>query len=160
MDTTTLTAFIRETYNVEPEYLWADYPEAFVFRHAENRKWFGVVMETERARLGLAGSGKVRLLDVKTGPLLGGLLSGSARHRPGLAHEQDPLAGRPAGRLRPGADRPGAGGPELFPDGMTRKGSVLCQLINLCFLFLSTPSSCFSSFSAPSPFSASAARAT
>ena len=72
MDTTTLTAFIRETYGAEPEYLWADYPDAFVFRHAENRKWFGVVMETERARLGLAGSGKVRLLDVKTGPLLGG----------------------------------------------------------------------------------------
>ena len=72
MDTKELIDLIRETSSAEPEYLWADYPEAFVFRHAENRKWFGVVMETERSKLGLAGSGKVRLLDVKTGPLLGG----------------------------------------------------------------------------------------
>lgn len=72
MDTTTLTAFIRETYGVEPEYLWPEYPDTFIFRHTENRKWFGVVMEVERSKLGMAGSGKVRLLDVKTGPLLGG----------------------------------------------------------------------------------------
>ena len=72
MDTTTLTAFIRETYVVEPEYLWPEYPDTFIFRHTENRKWFGVVMEVERGRLGLAGSGRVPLLDVKTGPLLGG----------------------------------------------------------------------------------------
>lgn len=72
MELQALTAWVAEVYGVEPEYLWADYPDAFVFRHAENRKWFGVVMEVERAKLGLAGSGKVRLLDVKTGPLLGG----------------------------------------------------------------------------------------
>ena len=72
MDTNELIELVRETYGVEPEYLWPAYPEAFVFRHAENRKWFAVVMEAERSKLGLAGPGRVQLLDVKTGPLLGG----------------------------------------------------------------------------------------
>ena len=72
MDPNVLAGWIRETYGAEPEYLWPDSPNAFIFRHAKNRKWFGVVMEVERSKLGLAGSGKLWLLDVKTGPLLGG----------------------------------------------------------------------------------------
>lgn len=67
-----LIANVREAYGAEPEYLWPDYPDAFVFRHKTNRKWFGVVMEAERGKLGLEGTGSVVLLDVKTGPLLGG----------------------------------------------------------------------------------------
>ena len=72
MDRLELIEWIRQSYRAEPEYLWPEYPETFVFRHAENRRWFGVVMEPERAKLGLTGQGKVALLDVKTGPLLGG----------------------------------------------------------------------------------------
>ena len=72
MDRFSLIEFVKATYGVSPEYLWADYPEAFVFRHRENRKWFGVVLEAERAKLGVNGPGKTFLLDVKTGPILGG----------------------------------------------------------------------------------------
>lgn len=67
-----LIDYVAESYGAQPEYLWKDYPEAFVFRHKENRKWFGVVMDVERAKLGLHGVGKVFLIDVKTGPILGG----------------------------------------------------------------------------------------
>ena len=67
-----LIEYVKETYGAAPEYLWPDYPDTFVFRHASNRKWFGVVMEVERGKLGLSGPGRVWLLDLKTGPLLGG----------------------------------------------------------------------------------------
>ena len=67
-----LVGYVLDTYRVRPEYLWPEYPETFVFRHTDNRKWFGVVMDVERGKLGLPGTGKVFLLDVKTGPLLGG----------------------------------------------------------------------------------------
>ena len=67
-----LIEYVFQTYGVKPEYLWPDYPETFIFRHADNRKWFGVVMDVERGKLGLPGAGKVFLIDVKTGPLLGG----------------------------------------------------------------------------------------
>ena len=67
-----LIEYVFQTYGVKPEYLWPDYPETFIFRHADNRRWFGVVMDVERGKLGLPGAGKVFLIDVKTGPLLGG----------------------------------------------------------------------------------------
>ena len=74
--TNELIEYVLETYGVKPEYLWPDYPETFVFRHPDNRKWFGVVMDVERGKLGLSGTGKVFLLDVKTGPILGGSFLG------------------------------------------------------------------------------------
>lgn len=72
MEPAELIRLVYEAYGVGPEYLWPDYPETFVFRHESNRKWFGVVMDVERGKLGLPGAGKVFLLDVKTGPILGG----------------------------------------------------------------------------------------
>lgn len=72
MHTTELIQYVLAVYAVQPEYLWPEYPETFVFRHAENRKLIGVVMDVERAKLGLTGEGNVFLLDVKTGPTLGG----------------------------------------------------------------------------------------
>ena len=72
MDRTELIQTVAELYGAEPEYLWPETPDAFIFRHKENRKWFGVVMEPERSKLGLRGAGKILLLDVKTGPILGG----------------------------------------------------------------------------------------
>ena len=76
MNPTELIEYVFAAYSVRPEYLWPDYPETFIFRHTANRKWFGVVMDVERGKLGLPGTGKVFLLDVKTGPLLGGSFLG------------------------------------------------------------------------------------
>ena len=72
MNPTELINYVKTAYGAAPEYLWPDDPQTFIFRHADNRKWFGVVMDVERAKLGLPGEGKVFLLDVKTGPILGG----------------------------------------------------------------------------------------
>ena len=72
MNSSELINYVKTTYGAAPEYLWPDDPQAFIFRHAENRKWFGVVMDVERAKLGLPGDGKVYLIDVKTGPIVGG----------------------------------------------------------------------------------------
>ena len=67
-----LKRYLADTYGAEAEYLWPDYPDTCIFRHRENRKWFGVLMDVERRKLGLPGEGKVFLVDVKTGPILGG----------------------------------------------------------------------------------------
>ena len=90
-----LFEYVAATYGAAPEYLWARLPGAFVFRHRENRKWFCVGMEVERAKLGLPAIGsevedaedsrrdvdatasrvssdKVLLIDVKAGPIVGG----------------------------------------------------------------------------------------
>ena len=42
-----------------------------VFRHADNRKWFGIIMNVRRNKLGLDGEEKVDILNVKlSDPLL------------------------------------------------------------------------------------------
>ena len=51
MDESELFEYVAATYGAAPEYLWGKFPGAFVFRHQENRKWFCVGMEVERAKL-------------------------------------------------------------------------------------------------------------
>ena len=78
MTKTELIAYARERYGTEPEYLWEKLPDAFVLRHAENRRWYAVVMDVQRDRLGLPGEGFVSLMDVKCGPLLSGSYLGQS----------------------------------------------------------------------------------
>ena len=66
-----LFEYVREKYKSEPEYLWSRFPEYAVFRHADNRKWFGIIMNVRRNKLGLDGEEKVDILNVKlSDPLL------------------------------------------------------------------------------------------
>ena len=60
-------AFALEQYGTEPEYLWSSAPEYAVLRHW-NGKWYGVVMDVPRERLGLSGQGCVDILNVKCEP--------------------------------------------------------------------------------------------
>ena len=60
-----LIAYVKEEYGADPEYLWAKFPDYFIFRHASNRKWFGLVMNVRRKNLGLDGDGEVDVLNVK-----------------------------------------------------------------------------------------------
>ncbi|MBQ8954263.1 MAG: MmcQ/YjbR family DNA-binding protein [Clostridia bacterium] len=68
-------AYIKKKYKTEPEYLWMRFPNYAVFRHEDNQKLFAMVMDVERNRLGLPGSGVVDVLNVKLrDPLLADLL--------------------------------------------------------------------------------------
>ena len=49
MTKTELFEFIKNEYNVEPDYAFDD--ENAVFRHRSNRKWFALVMNIRRDRL-------------------------------------------------------------------------------------------------------------
>lgn len=65
--------FIRETWGAEPEYLWARYPNYAIFRHTDNQKWFALLMDVPRVKLGLDLDEGTRadILNVKvTDPLL------------------------------------------------------------------------------------------
>ena len=65
-----LEACILNHYSTEPDYPWADTPRAAVFRHAGNRKWFALVMEVPRDKLGLAGPEKLDIVNFKCDPIL------------------------------------------------------------------------------------------
>lgn len=80
-------AFAAREYHTKPEYPWAKSPGYAVLRHTDNRKWYGVIMEVPRKRLGidtdnadLPTSPDVDILNVKCDPVL----SGSLRMQPGI----------------------------------------------------------------------------
>ena len=67
-------------YSAEPEFPFPRDDESCVFRHANNRKWFALIMKVPFRTLGLAREGLVDILNVKCDPLL----IGSLRRKPGF----------------------------------------------------------------------------
>ena len=65
-----LETYISDHYATQPDYPWADMPRAAVFRHAGNRKWFALVMEVPRDKLGIAGTEMLDIVNFKCDPIL------------------------------------------------------------------------------------------
>ena len=57
--------YVKKKYKSEIEYLWYRYPDYAVFRHEDNKKWYGLVMDIPRHKLGLSGDEIVDILNVK-----------------------------------------------------------------------------------------------
>ncbi len=74
MNRVELETYITETYHVEKDYPWASYPSYAVFRHSGNRKWFAVVMDISKDKLGLHGVDMIEVVNLKCDPVLIGLL--------------------------------------------------------------------------------------
>ena len=60
-----LFAYIKKKYKVDPEYPWSRYDTNAVFRHVDNKKWFALVMDVSREKLGLPGDGEVTVMNLK-----------------------------------------------------------------------------------------------
>lgn len=76
MDRRQLENYISETYNAKADHPWAKYPNFTVFRHANNQKWFALVMDVSKAKLGAPGDGTLDVVNLKCSPLMiGSLLS-------------------------------------------------------------------------------------
>lgn len=63
--------YVKKKYKSEIEYLWENDPSSAIFRHNDNRKWYGIVMNIPKSKLGFASNERVDILNVKCGdPLL------------------------------------------------------------------------------------------
>ncbi len=71
MENKTLPAKIMEyqtkKYGAEPEYLFESSPDCAVFRHAENRKWFSIMMRVPYRKFGISSDETVDIINLKTG---------------------------------------------------------------------------------------------
>lgn len=74
MNRNELEAFIMETFHVVPEYPWLKYPNYEVFRHCSNQKWFALMMDIPKNKLGLQGNELLDVVNFKCDPLLIGSL--------------------------------------------------------------------------------------
>ena len=69
--------YTQRAYGVRSEFLWAKFPANAALRHADTKKWFGVIIRLPRSKLGLPGGGDVDILDLKGDPrLIGSLIDG------------------------------------------------------------------------------------
>ena len=55
---------IKDTYNVEPEYLWKDLPDYGVLK-CSNGKWFAIVMKVPFSKLGIESEEPVWIVNLK-----------------------------------------------------------------------------------------------
>ena len=72
-----LFAYVKATFGTEPDYPWPQEPEYAVLRHADNGKWYGIVMSVPQSKLGLPGKGNVEIINVKSAQVLDTLLAGA-----------------------------------------------------------------------------------
>ncbi len=71
-----LKQYILETYPAEADCPWEAYPGNEVFRHSSNRKWFALVMDVPKRKLGLPEDGVLNVVNVKCDPrVMGGFLA-------------------------------------------------------------------------------------
>lgn len=66
--------YIAETYGAEAEHPWPEFPMHAVFRHSNNRKWFALIMDVPKDKLGLQSDGSLDIMNVKCDPILIGSL--------------------------------------------------------------------------------------
>lgn len=74
--------YVKKQYGTIPEYLWKTSPESAVLRH-KNGKWYAVLMQVEKSRLGLGEEGMVDVINVKCEPDMVGLLTQTYGFLPG-----------------------------------------------------------------------------
>jgi len=83
MDRQQIFDYVKENYGTTPEYLWARYPSYAVLRHSDNEKWYGIVMDVPKNKLGLQGNNVIDILDVKCDPVMIDMLRQSPGFLPG-----------------------------------------------------------------------------
>ena len=59
-------AFVKRKYKISGDNPWVRYPNYVILRHPDNKKWFGLIGDVPRNKLGLPGTDIVDILNVKT----------------------------------------------------------------------------------------------
>jgi len=71
---TSVIKYAKDKYQVEPDFPWRRFPDYAVLRHHGTAKWFALLMNVPRNRLGFEGDEKVGVINVKCRPEIVGSL--------------------------------------------------------------------------------------
>ena len=84
-----LIAYIFDEYSVEPDFPFRMDDVTCVFRHIDNRKWFGIAMVIPYRTVGINKPGDVDILNVKCDPIMMGSLRGKSGFCPAYHMNKD-----------------------------------------------------------------------
>lgn len=77
-----LDKLINDKYSVSAEYPWMSAPTYAVYRHGNNKKWFAVIMDIPKSKIGIREDGNISVVNLKTEPsLVGALVENDGVHR-------------------------------------------------------------------------------
>ncbi len=76
MNRSELRDYIQNNYSAEVDYPWLKYPNYEVFRHSNNQKWFALIMDVPKNKLGLQGTELLDVVNFKCDPILIGSIRG------------------------------------------------------------------------------------
>lgn len=63
--TNRIGAFIEQTYFVKPEFLWQRFPHFGVYRNADSKKWFAIIMDIGRGKIFAGDDGEIEVMNLK-----------------------------------------------------------------------------------------------
>lgn len=69
-----ILSYAKKTYNAVPDTPFRTAPTYLALRHADTRKWYALIMDVPREKLGLSGGESVDILNIKCDPVLSGSL--------------------------------------------------------------------------------------
>ncbi len=59
---------IKEKYGDEPEFEWEKFPGFATFRNKDSKKWYGLIMNLEKSKLGESSTDEVEIINIKLEP--------------------------------------------------------------------------------------------
>ena len=74
--------YVDKHYHTKPEHLWEKYPTSEILRHERNRKWYALITDVSRNKVGLESDELIDILNVKSEPDLVFALSSQAGFSP------------------------------------------------------------------------------
>lgn len=66
MENEEILDYAKRVYGTIPEYLWMDDAACMVLRISDTDKWYGVLMNVSREKIGAGGDGDVWILNVRS----------------------------------------------------------------------------------------------
>ena len=61
--------YVSMKYKNSVEHLWEKYEGYGVLRNQENQKWYAIIMNVDKSKLGLEGEGEVEIINLKLEPM-------------------------------------------------------------------------------------------
>lgn len=77
-----LVGYVRESYGEELEFLWEKTPDCAIWRRADNRKWYGLLMVIPKRKFGLDSDERVEVLNFRHNAAKDGTIVDGQRYFP------------------------------------------------------------------------------
>ena len=66
----TILDYVKRRFGTVPEYLWKSAPNYAVLRNNKNKKWYAIIMDVPKEKLGMPGGGILWVMNVKCNPMM------------------------------------------------------------------------------------------